>query len=162
MSEDKIKIILSEIHQGTEKGVVVKGKTHVAFITSLLLGYHVEHRVTPMPNDEYAIRYAPERHDMILEEYGAPRPVKDVPEDAFDVSGLVEDYGQIEADFGGIGVYDEDDVEKLVRMLQDDHDWNRSTAKRLVKLARKYGSFVLRNALALAIVLDIEDGSAGL
>jgi hypothetical protein len=46
--------------------------------------------------------------------------------------------------------------------LRADADWTEKGAGQISRLARRYGSFVLRNALALAIVLNIEDGELGL
>ena len=40
-------------------------------------------------------------------------------------------------------------------------DWTPKGAEEITKLARKYGSFILRNALAIASVLSIEDGELG-
>ena len=40
-------------------------------------------------------------------------------------------------------------------------EWTDAAATHLVDLARKYGSFVLRNALALAVAADIDDGEMG-
>jgi len=51
---------------------------------------------------------------------------------------------------------------RIVGELASSHDWTEEGAQQLVALAQKYGSFILRNALALAIVLDIEDGELGL
>jgi hypothetical protein len=48
--------------------------------------------------------------------------------------------------------------ERLVRELCRSHDWTDSGARAVVSLAEGYGSFMLRNALALAIVLEKEDG----
>jgi hypothetical protein len=42
--------------------------------------------------------------------------------------------------------------------LEEEADWTGEGAQTLVLLAQHYGWFVLRNAAALAIVLDIEDG----
>ena len=52
--------------------------------------------------------------------------------------------------------------EKLVGELTSSHDWTVQGAQQLVALAQQYGSFILRDALALAIALDIEDGELGL
>lgn len=41
-------------------------------------------------------------------------------------------------------------------------EWSSPAAQHLVELARNYGSFVLRNAYALACALDIEDGDIGI
>jgi hypothetical protein len=46
--------------------------------------------------------------------------------------------------------------------LQNEMEWTEEGAKHLTILAREYGGFMLRNALALATVLGIEDGSLGL
>lgn len=48
--------------------------------------------------------------------------------------------------------------ETLVRVA----DWTDDGAQAVVMLAKRYGSFVLANALALAEALDIEDGEAGI
>ncbi len=48
--------------------------------------------------------------------------------------------------------------ERLVGELASAHDWTEHGAQQLVALAKQYGSFILRDALALAIALDIEDG----
>jgi hypothetical protein len=40
-------------------------------------------------------------------------------------------------------------------------DWSVSTAHELIRLAEYYGAFMLRNALAVAVVLGKEDGSLG-
>ena len=52
-------------------------------------------------------------------------------------------------------------AERLVRELCRAHDWTDSGAREVVSLANNYGSFMLRNALALAIVLGKEDGELG-
>ena len=51
---------------------------------------------------------------------------------------------------------------RLTQLLATEAEWTPRAAGHLVSLARNYGSFVLRNALALAEAMDIEDGSAGL
>jgi len=52
-------------------------------------------------------------------------------------------------------------AERLVRDLCRSHDWTDNGARAVVSLANNYGAFMLRNALALAIVLDKEDGELG-
>ena len=54
-----------------------------------------------------------------------------------------------------------DDAE-MIRRLEEMCDWSHNGATALVFLARQYGAFILKNALALAEVLDIEDGELGL
>jgi len=51
------------------------------------------------------------------------------------------------------------DPAHLAHALCAHHDWTDRGAEKLVSLVNKYGAFMLRNALALAVVLDKEDGS---
>jgi hypothetical protein len=53
------------------------------------------------------------------------------------------------------------DRERLVHDLRSAHDWTDGGARVIVSLAHDYGAFLLRNALALAIALDKEDGDRG-
>jgi hypothetical protein len=92
-------------------------------------------RVEPLPDDP--------------DEQVPPRPETDVYD-------LVEEYEDIATEFDGILCPDED---RVAKMLHDHHDWTDNGAQVLVDLAMKYGAFILRNALALAIALNIEDGS---
>ena len=50
------------------------------------------------------------------------------------------------------------DRERLARALSREHDWTDAGARAVVGLANDYGAFMLRNALALAVVLDKDDG----
>ena len=52
--------------------------------------------------------------------------------------------------------------ERLKGKLVTTGEWSNPAADHLVTLARDYGSFVLRNAYALALALDIEDGELGI
>lgn len=73
------------------------------------------------------------------------------------VNGLVEEYRAV------IGEVAEDaNADDLVATLVRDADWTTNGAEAIVHLAREYGVFVLKNALALACVLDIEDGELGI
>jgi hypothetical protein len=54
------------------------------------------------------------------------------------------------------------DWARVEAKLQNEMEWTEEGAKHLTVLAREYGGFMLRNALALADVLGIEDGSLGL
>lgn len=45
--------------------------------------------------------------------------------------------------------------------LCDIGDWTAEGAEEVTRLAREYGGFILRNALAVAKVLNIEDGELG-
>jgi len=51
--------------------------------------------------------------------------------------------------------------DRLVSILSENHDWTEKGAQAIICLADEYGAFMLRNALALAIVLGKEDGRLG-
>jgi hypothetical protein len=53
------------------------------------------------------------------------------------------------------------DDERLVYELARHHDWTTEGARAVLSLANEYGGFMLRNALALAVVLGKEDGDTG-
>lgn len=71
------------------------------------------------------------------------------------VGGLVEEYETLFADA------DTDSHKSLETVLVDDAEWTPQAAEHLLRLAREYGSFMLRNALAISLALDIEDGELG-
>ncbi len=50
----------------------------------------------------------------------------------------------------------------IINKLQTGAGWTEEGADHIAALARNCGSFILRNALAVAIALDIEDGKLGL
>jgi hypothetical protein len=54
------------------------------------------------------------------------------------------------------------DMNRLVQHLSQAHDWTEEGAQVIVTLANKYGAFMLRNALAVALALGKEDGDLGL
>jgi len=54
------------------------------------------------------------------------------------------------------------DDKDITEALVSDHDWTEEGATEVIRLATDKGSFLLRNALALAIALKIEDGNQGL
>ncbi|MGD0077838.1 MAG: hypothetical protein ABSB91_04320 [Sedimentisphaerales bacterium] len=45
--------------------------------------------------------------------------------------------------------------------LHNEMEWTQEGATQVATLAREYGAFVLRNALALAVSLGVEDGELG-
>jgi len=53
------------------------------------------------------------------------------------------------------------DYAKLKRLLCEDCGWTPHGAAELERLARAYGSFMLKNALVLSLALGIEDGALG-
>jgi hypothetical protein len=60
-----------------------------------------------------------------------------------------------------IGSSETPDMNTLARRLSSAHDWSDEGARTIVRLANEYGTFMLHNALALAIALDKEDGDLG-
>jgi hypothetical protein len=70
---------------------------------------------------------------------------------------LVAEYETIIADLGAQAT-----DEQIVHALVEQADWTERGALAIVTLAREYGSAVLRNALALADAMGIDDGEAGL
>jgi hypothetical protein len=71
------------------------------------------------------------------------------------VSGLVEEYRVL------LGDTDRDSSDRLEDVLTREAEWSEEAAAHLLQLARTYGSFMLRNALALSLALGIEDGELG-
>lgn len=56
---------------------------------------------------------------------------------------------------------DESTDEHIIGTLVVNADWTPNGAREILLLARRYGTSILRNALALADALKIEDGDAG-
>jgi len=52
--------------------------------------------------------------------------------------------------------------ERIIAAVARDSAWTEQGAREVLELARKYGTSILRNALALAYAMQIEDGAAGL
>ena len=79
------------------------------------------------------------------------------------VKWLVDEYKTIatEAGIGGRPITAKQQ-RRLIRLLGSEADWTPNAADHLVSLVQNYGFFVLRNALALALALGIEDGELGL
>jgi hypothetical protein len=50
---------------------------------------------------------------------------------------------------------------RIERCLARGGEWTPSGAKHITNLARQYGSFMLRNALALAVAAGVEDSELG-
>lgn len=49
----------------------------------------------------------------------------------------------------------------IIEDLAASADWSISGAQELVRMVENYGAFMLRNALAIAVVLGREDGAQG-
>ena len=52
-------------------------------------------------------------------------------------------------------------TELVEDLLVREGDWTQEAASHLLQLAKNYGSFMLRNALAISMALGIEDGELG-
>ena len=72
-----------------------------------------------------------------------------------DVTSLVEEYRVLLGGTQCVASESEDSI------LTCEGDWSAEAASELLQLARKYGSFMLRNALAISLALEIEDGVLG-
>ncbi len=71
------------------------------------------------------------------------------------VAPLVEEYRTLFAES------DASTLDSLELILVNQADWTTEAASHLIYLARAYGFFMLRNALAISLVLDCEDGDLG-
>ncbi len=69
---------------------------------------------------------------------------------------LVSEYETIIAKLGDAAT-DRQIISALVR----DGDWSETGAREILQLARGYGTSLLRNALALAAAMRVEDGARG-
>jgi len=74
---------------------------------------------------------------------------------AENVAGLVDEY---QALFEGVPRNRRGPLENV---LVHEGEWTPEAATHLLRLAQAYGSFMLRNALAISLALDIEDGELG-
>lgn len=54
------------------------------------------------------------------------------------------------------------DDQRIISLLIEEAAWTDRGARVVLQLAKDYGTSILRNALALAEAMDIEDGEAGL
>ena len=76
------------------------------------------------------------------------------------IENLLSEYNTVVAEAGRP---DSDEFwECLKGKLVTTSEWSNPAAEHLVTLARSYGSFVLRNAYALAFALELEDGELGI
>ena len=74
---------------------------------------------------------------------------------AEDISGLVEEYCTL---FQGA---DRDSPDSLSSILIHDAEWTPQAAAHLLELAQAYGAFMLRNAFAISLAINMEDGELG-
>ena len=74
------------------------------------------------------------------------------------LDGLISEY-RVLVDQAAIETHSNEElVNSLIHNLQKEADWSSGGAEALLELAQDYGAFMLRNALALALTLEIEDG----
>jgi hypothetical protein len=52
--------------------------------------------------------------------------------------------------------------EQIVRALVEQGAWTERGAREVIQLTRRYGTSILRNAMALGEAMQIEDGEGGL
>ena len=74
----------------------------------------------------------------------------------------LEDVGSLVGEYRALlqGTSD-DPLGSLEDKLAREGEWSLLAASHLVYLAKQYGSFMLRNALAVSMALEIEDGELG-
>lgn len=81
----------------------------------------------------------------------------DTPEN---VAALVDEYKIILEQATAVSArHISHDSDKVERLLVSEGEWTPRAAEHLLHLSKAYGSFMLRNALALALALEIEDGA---
>ena len=71
------------------------------------------------------------------------------------VTSLAEEYRVL---FEGV---DSDAPDSVEGALTHEAEWTPEAAAHLLRLVRAYGSFMLRNALAISLALGVEDGELG-
>jgi hypothetical protein len=79
------------------------------------------------------------------------------------ISSLVDEYQTILSN--QLNTFSPDNDKKcdaIKELMHKESDWTPNGAEAVVDLATNYGSFILRNALALSIALNIEDGRLSL
>jgi len=74
---------------------------------------------------------------------------------AENVAGLVDEYRTLSEEVGSSS----SDV--LETALVNEAEWTPEATGHLLQLARENGSFILRNALAISLTLEIADGDLG-
>lgn len=77
------------------------------------------------------------------------------------VSFLVEEYAETLRKVDAKNKSRKTGHQRLPEVLVKESEWTPAAATHLARLARENGIFILRNALALAIVLKQEDGTLG-
>ena len=77
--------------------------------------------------------------------------------------GLIAEYrGVFDEQAGEQGKLSSGQWDEIEERVRKHCGWTEEGSAHVVCLARDYGAFVLRNALALAVALEVEDGMLGL
>lgn len=71
------------------------------------------------------------------------------------MESLVEEYRSL------LRACDDKTPKSIQKKLANQAEWTPQAAEHLLSLAQNYGSFMLSNALALSLALNVEDGELG-
>lgn len=76
------------------------------------------------------------------------------------LKNLVQEYETLMSEIGkGQDIKEDIDWLAVEAKLHLEADWTEEGSRHLVQLVQDNGSFILRNALALALVANVEDGA---
>jgi len=79
-----------------------------------------------------------------------------------EIKGLTEEYcALLRQSANNISAPSKNTIEGIKKQLVNNGKWSHQASEHLLDLAINYGSFMLRNALALSLALQIEDGELG-
>ncbi len=79
-----------------------------------------------------------------------------------EIEGLTEEYRALLAlSKNDISAGSKNTIEDIRKRLVKDGEWSHRASEHLIDLAINYGSFMLRNALAISLALEFEDGELG-
>jgi len=78
------------------------------------------------------------------------------------VESLISEYSGLFGNVESEGKQKKYSKSSIIRNLVKSADWTTSGAEEILSLVDNYGAFILRNALALAVVLNKEDGDLNL
>ncbi len=79
----------------------------------------------------------------------------------YDLKGLISEYKTVIFEARVSEIAPDVDWPRLAHLLVNSSGWTPNGAQELVMITRGYGIFMLRNALALALALGLEDGELG-
>lgn len=79
-----------------------------------------------------------------------------------DINVLIEEYrALLKQSLNNTAEPSKNRIEDFKKQLVSEGEWSHRASEHLLNLAINYGSFMLRNALALSLALQIEDGEFG-